>query len=44
MRVEGDNEGNRKLVEEACSEYGKCLRLDPKNEDARKARERISCK
>jgi tetratricopeptide (TPR) repeat protein len=44
MRVEGDNEGNRKLVEEACSEYGKCLRLDPKNQDALKARERISCK
>ena len=44
MRVEGDNEGNKKLVEEACSEYGKCLRLDPKNQDALKARERISCK
>jgi len=44
MRVEGDNEGNRKLVEEACSEYGKCLLLDPKNQDALKARERISCK
>jgi len=44
MRVEGDNEGNKKLVEEACGEFAKCLRLDPKNEDARKARERISCK
>jgi tetratricopeptide (TPR) repeat protein len=44
MRVEGDNEGNKKLVEEACAEYTKCLHLDPKNEDARKAKERISCK
>jgi tetratricopeptide (TPR) repeat protein len=44
MRVEGDNAGNAKLVEEACSEFGKCLRLEPKNEDARKARERIGCK
>ena len=44
MRVEGDTDGNKKLVEEACAELGKCLRLDPKNEDARKARERISCK
>jgi tetratricopeptide (TPR) repeat protein len=44
MRVEGDNAGNAKLVEEACSEFTKCLRLDPRNEDARKAKERISCK
>jgi tetratricopeptide (TPR) repeat protein len=44
MRVEGDNDGNKRLVEEACAEFGKCLRLDPKNEDARKAKERISCK
>ena len=44
MRVEGDNEGNKKLVEEACSEFSKCLRLDPRNEDARKAKERIGCK
>jgi tetratricopeptide (TPR) repeat protein len=44
MRVEGDNAGNAKLVEEACSEYTKCLRLDPRNEDARKAKERIGCK
>ena len=43
-RVEGDNEGNKKLVEEACSEYSKCLRLDPKNEDAKKSKERIGCK
>ncbi len=44
MRVEGDTEGNKKLVDEACSEFSKCLRLDPKNEDAKKSRERIGCK
>ncbi len=44
MRVEGDNEGNKKLVEEACSEFSKCIRLEPKNDDARKSKERIGCK
>ena len=43
-RREGDTDGNKKLVEEACAEFGKCLRLEPKNEDARKAKERIGCK
>ncbi len=43
-RKEGDTPGNKILVEEACAEFGKCLRLEPKNEDARKAKERIGCK
>jgi tetratricopeptide (TPR) repeat protein len=43
-RKEGDNEGNKRLVEEACQEFTKTLRLDPRNEDAKKAKERISCK
>jgi len=29
MRVEGDDEGNRKLTGEACEEYRKVLRLNP---------------
>ena len=44
MRQEGDTAGNKKLVEEACAEYTKCLRLDPKNEDAKKSKERYGCK
>jgi tetratricopeptide (TPR) repeat protein len=43
-RVEGENELNKKLQEEACTEYAKVLRLDPRNEDAKKAKERIGCK
>ncbi|HUI10054.1 MAG TPA: tetratricopeptide repeat protein [Bacteroidota bacterium] len=43
MRKEGDP-GNAKLMEEACSEFNKCLRLDPKNENARKAKEHYGCK
>ena len=43
-RVEGDNEGNAKLQAEACAEFAKVLRLDPRNEDAKKAKERIGCK
>lgn len=42
-RVEGDNAGNAKLKEEACSEYRKVLRLDPGNADAKKGMERIGC-
>ena len=43
-RVEGDDETNRKLVEEACGEFRKVLKLDPKNQDAKKAMERVGCK
>lgn len=43
-RVEGDNDGNLKLQSEACAEFGKVLRLDPRNEDAKKAKDRIGCK
>ena len=42
-RVEGDNEGNTKLKEEACAEYRKVLKIDPRNEDAKKGMERIGC-
>lgn len=42
-RVEGDNAGNAKLKEEACSEYRKVLRLDSGNADAKKGMERIGC-
>ncbi len=42
-RVEGDNAGNAKLKDEACSEYRKVLRLDPGNTDAKKGIERIGC-
>lgn len=44
LRKEGDTQGNRKLQDEACAEYAKTLRLDPRNEDAKKAAERIGCK
>ena len=43
MRVEGDNDLNAKLKEEACAELKTVLRLDPKNEDAKKAANRIGC-
>lgn len=43
-RVEGDDARNRTLVEEACAELTKAMRIDPRNEDARKSKERIGCK
>ena len=42
-RKEGEDETNRKLQEEACNELRKVLKLDPRNEDAKKSMERISC-
>jgi tetratricopeptide (TPR) repeat protein len=42
-RIEGENELNRRLTEEACAEYKTALRLDPKNDAARKAIDRIGC-
>jgi len=42
-RVEGETERNRQLNEEACGEFRKVLRLDPKNDQARKSMERIGC-
>jgi len=42
-RVEGDDAKNIKLKEEACSELRKVLKLDPRNEDARKTMERVGC-
>jgi tetratricopeptide (TPR) repeat protein len=43
-RVEGDDAGNAKLQSEACEEFRKALRINPRNEDARKAIDRIGCK
>jgi superkiller protein 3 len=43
-RVEGADEENAKLREEACSEFRKTLKLEPKNEEAKKAMERVGCK
>jgi tetratricopeptide (TPR) repeat protein len=43
-RVEGADEANKKLQEEACSEYRKVLKLDPKNEDAKKGMTLYGCK
>lgn len=42
-RVPGDNAGIKQLTEEACSEYRKALKLDPKNDDAKKGIERAGC-
>ena len=42
-RVPGNDETNKQLKDEACSEYKKVLRLDSKNEDAKKGMERIGC-
>lgn len=42
-RIPGEDEKNRVLKEEACSEYKKALRLDPKLDDAKKAMERVGC-
>ncbi len=44
LRKEGDTIGNRKLQEEACAEYAKALKCDPKLEDAKKSMARIGCK
>jgi tetratricopeptide (TPR) repeat protein len=42
-RVEGDDEKNRQLRDDACGELRKVLKIEPKNEDAKKAMERIGC-
>ena len=43
-RVEGQDQENKKLSEEACGEFRKVLKIDPKNLDAKKSIERIGCK
>jgi tetratricopeptide (TPR) repeat protein len=43
-RVEGDDAGNAKLQSEACDEFRKALKINPRNEDAKKAMARIGCK
>jgi tetratricopeptide (TPR) repeat protein len=42
-RKEGDDARNKTLQEEACNELRKVLKLDPRNEDAKKTMERIGC-
>lgn len=42
-RIPGEDEKNKKLKEDACAEWRKVLKLDPKNEDAKKGLERIGC-
>jgi len=42
-RVPGDDARNAKLKEEACGEYRKTLKLEPKNEDAKKGLEKLGC-
>ena len=43
-RKEGDDVRNKELVEEACNEFRKVLRIEPKNQDAKKSMERVGCK
>jgi tetratricopeptide (TPR) repeat protein len=43
QRKEGEDATNRKLQEEACVELRKVLKLDPRNDDAKKSMERIGC-
>ncbi len=42
-RVEGEDEKNRQLRDDACGELRKVLKIEPKNEDAKKAMVRIGC-
>ncbi|MEO8168250.1 MAG: hypothetical protein ABI623_08385, partial [bacterium] len=44
LRKEGDTSGNHRLQEEACSEYAKAVKCDPKLEEAKKSAARIGCK
>jgi tetratricopeptide (TPR) repeat protein len=43
-RVEGDNKRNKELLDEACIEYRKVLKLDPRNADAQKGMNLYGCK
>ena len=43
MRVEGEDARNQELQAEACQEFRQVLKLDPRNEDAKKAMARYSC-
>jgi len=42
-RIPGNDDDNDKLKKEACSEWRKVLKINPKNEDAKKGLERIGC-
>lgn len=42
-RVEGDDEKNKQLRDDACGELRKVLKVEPRNEDAKKTMERIGC-
>ncbi len=43
LRIEGENELNKDLTGKACAEFKKTLKLDPGNEDAKKAISRYGC-
>jgi tetratricopeptide (TPR) repeat protein len=43
-RVEGNDAVNKKILEEACGEFKKTVRLNPGNADAKKSMERVGCK
>jgi tetratricopeptide (TPR) repeat protein len=42
-RKEGNDQKNQEIKEEACNELRKALKYEPRNEDAKKAMERIGC-
>lgn len=42
-RVPGDDKKNKELKDEACAAWKKVLKLDPKNEEAKKGLDRIGC-
>ena len=42
-RKEGEDKKNQEIKEEACNELRKALKYEPRNEDAKKAMERIGC-
>jgi len=44
LRVPGEDQLNKQLQEEACSEYKKTLRLQPNNADAKKGMDLYGCK
>ncbi|MDH3253192.1 MAG: tetratricopeptide repeat protein, partial [Ignavibacteria bacterium] len=43
-RIEGENELNKGLTDEACAELAKTQKLDPRSEEAKKLSVRIGCK
>lgn len=42
-RKEGEDEKNRQILEEACNELRRVLKLEPRNEDAKKSMNLVGC-